>query len=129
MGKEWDELVALYGTDETPQGTVSTGQTVQVGEGLFAPIYKNCTTIGISPAGLYIGAKGIAGMFGIAPVLIPWSAIIRRVSPATLYWQKAARLSIGDPEITPIIVKMDSYRIIAGYLMPELRMVEGSPAS
>jgi hypothetical protein len=123
MGKEWDELVGRYGTGEAPQGIVSTGQTVQIGEGLFAPIYKNCTTIGISAAGLYIGTKGIAGMFGITPVLIPWNAI-RRVSEATLYWQKAARLSIGDPEITPVIVKLESYRIIAGYLEPGQRMVE-----
>jgi hypothetical protein len=123
MGKEWDTLVARYGTDTIPQGTVRSGQTVQIGEGLFCPIYKNCTTIGASEAGLYIGAKGIAGLLGIKPVLIPWNAI-RRVDPATLYWQRAARVSIGDPEITPVILMADSYRIIAGYLQPAQRMPE-----
>ena len=123
MGSGWDTLVVRYATDKIPQGTIKSGLTVQIGEGLFAPIYKNWTTIGVSDAGLYIGAKGIAGLFGIKPVIIPWNEI-RRVDPATLYWQKAARLSIGDPEITPLVLTSDSYWIIAKYLSPSLRLPE-----
>jgi hypothetical protein len=123
MGNGWDDLVARYGTDETPKGAIKSGVTVQTGEGLFAPIYKNCTTIGATDSGLYIGAKGIAGLFGLKPVTIPWNAI-RRVDPATLYWQKAARLSIGDPEITPLILPLDVYRMIAGNLDPVVRLPE-----
>jgi|WetSurMetagenome_2_1015567.scaffolds.fasta_scaffold18828_4 hypothetical protein len=123
MGREWDELVARYGVDTPPQGTVLSGHTVQIGEGLFAPIYKNCTTVGASAAGLYIGANVILGLALLKPVLVPWNAI-RRVEPATLYWQRAARVSIGDPEITPVILKMDAYRIIAEYLQPAQRMPE-----
>jgi hypothetical protein len=121
MSREWDELVARFGTDTIPKGTVRSGMTVQVGKGFFSPIYKNCTTVGASDAGLYIESKGIPHLFGLKPVIIPWNEI-RRVEPATLYWQKAARLSIGDPEITPLIMMTDTYRIIADHLAPAVRL-------
>jgi hypothetical protein len=123
MVSGWEEVVARYGTGIIPQGTIRSGMTVQIGEGMFAPIYKNCTTIGVSDAGLYIGYNGIAGLFGIKPAIIPWNQI-RRVDPATLYWQRAARLSIGDPEITPLVLPWDSYRIIADHLSPAHRLPE-----
>ena len=123
MSGGWDDLVQKFGARAPPSGTIRSGMTVQAGDGMAAPVYKNCTTIGVSAAGLYVGSGGFFGLFSLPSVLIPWHEI-RRVDAATLYWQKAFRLSVGSPETASLTLRADAYHMVMEYLDPSVRIPE-----
>ena len=57
-------------------------------------------------------------------MVIPWKEI-RRVEPATLYWNKSARLVIGDPEVTSIVVSSEIFGKIRNNLDPAVVPTKG----
>lgn len=119
----WDELSKKYRTDLGHQGEVTKGNTIQVGSGFFAPIHKNCTVAAATSAGLYLH-PALSGVGTIPPVLIPWTEI-RRVEPATLYWNPSARLVIGNPEVTPVVVSSELFGKIRQHLDPAVLQKAG----
>ena len=91
-----DRLGELYPAASPPEGETYRKQWVAVG-----PVYyKNTADVCIGPGGLYLWVRPFLGKY--KPVMIPWSEF-REPRPALLYWHKAVRLTIGDPEVTTVV--------------------------
>ena len=68
-GSGWGELADLYAVSHQPEGQTRMHQHSSVG-----PVrYRNCTTIGVSAAGLYLAVTAPV-LTAHPPLLIPWSA-------------------------------------------------------
>lgn len=104
-------LIAAYKTNSQPEGEIYKNQTIGLGGAIR---YRSCSTIGISPSGLFISIS----YFGSRKpqMLIPWSEI-KKVSQARLYGRGACKLFIGSPLIntirvyTPIFLAMEPYLV------------------
>jgi hypothetical protein len=112
----WDALAAKFRTGMSPAGDATAGNTIQVGTGAFAPIYKNCTVIAPSGTGLYIAPK-VAGFLSLPPVVIPWHEV-KKAQATTLYWNGAVALTIGDPAITSVVFEKGAFVRIRPYIDP-----------
>jgi hypothetical protein len=109
----WTRLAARYPGADPPQGTNYTKQTVQVG----AVRYRNCVTVCLSPQGLYLWARPTLSKY--PPVLIPWDGI-QRVQETRLYWERALQLSVGNPQVATITVRMGLFKLLQPYLSRDL---------
>jgi hypothetical protein len=107
----WSDLAALYTASHQPNGESFTMQHTKVGMVRF----RFSSTVVISQEGLYLAVNAV----GLAnpPLLIPWSAVAA-VQPARLYWQRAARLSIGEPVVGEITVMAPMFRRMQPHLAP-----------
>ena len=108
-----DRLGELYPAVGPPEGEMYSKQWIAVG-----PVYyKNTADVCIGPQGLYLWVRPFLGEY--QPVMIPWSEF-REPRRALLYWQKAVRLAIGDPEVTTVVFtqrlceKMEPYLGVVG---------------
>jgi hypothetical protein len=97
------ELARRFPADHEPEGQKYTWQTIRVG----AVRWRFCTTIVLSPEGLYLAVMSRMPLFRDPAfnrhpaVLIPWSEV-KAVYPTILFLQRAFALAIGDPKITAI---------------------------
>jgi hypothetical protein len=104
----WSGLARRFPAHACPAGARTSGQTVQVGR----VVYKNCVGVVLAAEGLYLDAGPLLRKFGRQPMLIPWSQFCGE-RPATLHWQAAVTLQIGEPEAGPLTVKQPLYQQIA----------------
>jgi hypothetical protein len=96
----WRSLAAAYpGIGHEPDHSM-VRQTIQIG----VVTYKACVRVGIEPKGLWLGRSMVLPfMRPSTSIFIPWREI-RRVSPGTLYWERAYILHVGLPEIGTVLV-------------------------
>ena len=88
----WRRLVDAYPSAAPPAATLAPKQTLQIG-----PVrYKRCVTVGVADDGLYLA-------IGKRSALVPW-AEVKSIGRATLYWQNAPVLTVGDPPLATIAV-------------------------
>ncbi len=111
----WNRLATRYSTDRQPAGQCFTGQTIKMG-GLVR--YRNCITVCVSPEGLYLALVS-AVLPKQPPLLIPWSEITG-VEPTRLYWWKAARLSIGQPQVGTVDMWLPLFQSLRPFLDPAI---------
>lgn len=105
----YERLVERYPASGEPGGQAYTMQTVQIG-----PVrYRRCVTVHVSPQGLYLQPRFLLSRY--PPIRIPWGEFVR-VENAMIYWGRARRLSIGEPEAGTIAVQMDLFQSIQPYL-------------
>jgi hypothetical protein len=109
----WTRLAEHYPASEQPEGAKYTRRTVQVG----AVRYRNCVTVCLSPQGLYLWARPILSKY--PPVLIPWGEI-QRIQETRLYWERALQLSVGNPQVATITVRMGLFKLLQPYLSRDL---------
>ncbi len=106
-GGGWSKLAESWQTSAPPPVRLVKRQSVRVG----AVIYRRSTTIGASEDGLYLETSGFSSLFGLPPLLIPWSAILDH-RPARLYSMPAVQLNPAPPADIPIVF----YQSILGKL-------------
>ncbi len=75
--------------------------------------YKNTVDVCVSPQGLYLWVRPFLGKY--QPVMIPWSEL-RDPRGAILYWQKAVRLTVGDPAVTTVVFTRGLFEKMKPYL-------------
>ncbi len=90
-GGGWKRLAERHRAAAPPDGREFPGETVRVG----AVNYKNCITVRVCPAGLYLAPGSNPFVRRLAPLLIPWSEI-RSSHPTRLFWKSAHVLTVGD---------------------------------
>ena len=91
------------------EGPAYARQTVQIG-----PVrYRRCVTVHVSDRGLYLQPRILLTRY--PPVLIPWDEI-KGVTDTRIYWARAKRLSIGEPQVGAVSVQMGLYALIQSYL-------------
>jgi hypothetical protein len=113
-------LAERYPAGAEPEGIKSTRQTVQIG-----PVrYRFCTTVVISPAGLYLWPRPALSRY--SPLLIPWDAITK-CEEARLYWQKAMRLTVGEPPAATVTIYAALFEALRAYL-PAAGPIRGNTA-
>jgi len=52
------------------------------------------------------------------PLLIPWGEI-QRIQETRLYWERAMQLSVGNPQLATITVRMGLFKLMQPYLNHE----------
>lgn len=109
----WGRLAESWATDRPAPAGARPGQTVQVG----SVIYKRCVEVGVSDAGLFLSPSGIGRLTRNPALLIPWPAI-SGVERTRLYWQRAARLAVGQPPCGTITVHGAVLEAVAPWLSP-----------
>jgi hypothetical protein len=109
-GSGWSELANVYPASRQPEGLTYTHQHSRVG----SVRYRNCSTIGISAAGLYLAVTA-PFLSNHPPLLVPWSAITG-IQQTRLYWLSAVQLSIGEPQIATLTVLKHIFEPMRPYL-------------
>ncbi len=97
----WKTLSGIYATSREPQGEILKRQSLVAG----AVVYRYLVTVGMGEAGLYLA---VGGPLPRPPILIPWRDFTN-AAPARLFWQKAALVSIGAPEVSSLTVPLTLY--------------------
>ena len=97
-------LAQAYPAPHAASGQALEHQTVQIGP----VVYRRCMTVAVSDEGLYLAT-------GIGSAVIPWSEF-KAIGRATLYWQKAATLTAGDPPVATIILPAALFEAIRARL-------------
>jgi hypothetical protein len=106
----WNRLAASYMAQGQPEGEVYTKQTVQIG----AVRYRQCTTVYVGPRGLYLSVH-VSVLPSSPPLFIPWGEF-KHVQETLLYWQRAFRLTIGDPQVGTLTLKAGLFAMVQPYL-------------
>lgn len=114
-GGGWTKLAEAFPASGAPAGDLLRRQTVQVG----AVVYKNCTAVGVSPAGLYLAVK-IPFASRLKPLMIPWEGI-QELRTGALHWKKTVILSVGRPEIGTVTVFRDFYEKLRPFLRSDIQ--------
>lgn len=115
-GSGYNELARRFPATYVPVGQRYDGQSIRIG----AVRWRRAATMLFAPEGLYLAllpAMPVLGnpAFNRHPaVLIPWSEI-KAGTPATLYWQRAVALTIGQPTIAVITIHQPFFSLIAPY--------------
>jgi hypothetical protein len=104
-----NRLARQYPATSQPEGPGHAKQTVQIGPVRF----RHCVTVHLSAQGLYLRPRPVLSRY--PAILVPWGEV-GRVQDARIYWGRAKRLSIGEPEMGTIAVQMDLFRSIKPYL-------------
>ncbi len=89
------QLFERYPAGHEPRGDKLTNQHAMIG----AVRYRFCTTYILGAEGLYMWVR--APLTKYPPVLIPWSEV-KSLQETMLYWQKALRLTIGEPKLATL---------------------------
>jgi hypothetical protein len=111
-GGGWTRLAEHFPAPSQPPGELFKKQTVEVGR----VVYKRCTTVGITPQGLYLeGNLHFASR--LKPLFIPWE-VVKEVREGSLYWEKTRILSIGEPEIGTISFFSTLFEKASPYIKP-----------
>ena len=108
----WSTLARVYATSKEPDGEVLKRQSLVAG----AVLYRYIVTVGIGDTGLYLR---VGGPLPRDPILIPWGEF-KNVQPARLFWQKAAVVSVGAPQIGTLTVPMSLYERMRSHLSSAL---------
>ena len=109
----YGRLAKRYLVDREPEGQAYTMQTVQIG-----PVrYRRCVTVHVSLQGLYLQPRFL--WIRYPPVRIPWDEIVQ-VENTMIYWGRAKRLSVGEPEVGTIAMQMRLFGLIQPYLNSRL---------
>lgn len=87
----WKRLAEHHRSMVPPGGREFPRETVRVG----AVNYKNCITVRVGPAGLYLAPGANPFAKRLTPLLIPWGEI-RSIHPTRLFWKSAHVLAVGD---------------------------------
>ncbi len=103
------QLFGRYPAGHEPTGDKFTGQHAMLG----AVRYRFCTTYIIGPEGLYMWVRPPLTKY--PPVLIPWSEI-KSLQETMLYWQKALRLTIGEPKLAVLTLVGRPATLVQQYL-------------
>jgi len=104
-----DKLAALYPATSPPEGPMYRRQWMAVG-----PVYyKNSADISVGPRGLYVWVRPFLAKYD--PVLIPWTEL-RDPRGAILYWQRAVRLTVGNPQVTTLVFTEWLFREMSSFL-------------
>jgi hypothetical protein len=103
------KLAERYPANHQPEGQKYTKQTLQIG----AVRFRKSVTVYINPEGLYVWAHPIFSNY--PPIFIPWSEV-KRTQESSIYGGRAMLLSIGDPQMGTIRVKMGLFRLIETHL-------------
>ena len=106
----WNKLAASYTARGQPEGAVYTQQTVLIG----AVRYWRCTTVYVGPQGLYLSVH-VSILPSYPPLFIPWGEF-KRAQETFLYWQRAFRLTIGDPQVGTLTLKAGFFAVVQPYL-------------
>lgn len=110
QGGGWNKLTESYAARGQPEGDIYTKQTVQIG----AVRYRRCATVYIGPQGLYLSAH-VSVLPSYPPLFIPWGEF-KRVQETILYWQRAFRLVIGDPQVGTLTLRAELFAVAQPYL-------------
>jgi hypothetical protein len=105
----WQLLTARYPFQAPSEGFQAHYQTIMVGPVRF----KRCVSIYLSQSGL--GLK--VSMPGFKPMTIPWGEFTA-ATPASFLWNKAVRLSIGNPPLTTLTLPLALYHETVAYAGP-----------
>jgi hypothetical protein len=108
----WNALSNRYGTSTEPEGVVLKRQSLVAG----SVVYRYLVTVILSDAGLYLA---VGGPLPRKPILIPWQDF-KDVTLAKLFWQKAALVSIGAPQVGTLTLPMTLYDRMRSHLPPQL---------
>lgn len=104
-----NDLAEAYPATAPPEGEMHRRQWMRIG----SVYYKNTADICISPQGLYLWVRPFPSKY--PPAAIPWGEF-RRPQRTLLYWQKAVRLTIGDPQVTTVVVTHRLFEKMRPYL-------------
>jgi hypothetical protein len=107
------EKAERLSNEACPQGIRLAGQTVQIGH----VVYKNCVTVILASAGLYLDAGAFMHRFGRRPMLIPWDHL-RFQRTTTLHWQPAVVLQVVAPEVGTLVVMKTLFQRFQLFLRP-----------
>lgn len=109
MGRGVRHLAESYGTAQQPAGPTFRFQTVKIG----AILWKRCTTVVVSPEGLFLGVRPPLGTS--AQLLIPWDRFTS-ARHARLMWRSVYELAVGDPPETHVTVPADVIEAMRPYV-------------
>ena len=108
----WSTLSRVYATSAKPEGEVLKRQSLVAG----AVVYRYLVTAGIGETGLYLA---VGGPLPRDPILIRWDAF-KDVQPVRLFWQKAALVSVGSPQVGTLTLPMPLYDRMRPHLPSQL---------
>lgn len=115
-GSGYAELARRFPASHVPDGRRYDWQSIRLG----AVRWRRCATMIFSPEGLYLSfmpAMPVLGkpQFNHHPaVLIPW-AEMKSATPATLYWQRAVAISLGEPTVAVLALYQPFFSLIEPY--------------
>ena len=104
-----NRLAQLYPVDRQIEGEVYHRQKVAIAN----MYYANTADVGITPDGLYLWVRPFLSKY--EPALIPWGEL-RNPQPTILALQSAVRLTIGDPQVTTIVLTRRLYESVSPHL-------------
>jgi hypothetical protein len=107
----WNRLAARYGC-RAPEGVWTFfRESARIG-----PIrYRRIVKAGLRPEGLFLSISSIVRHKAIC---IPW-AEFGDFQPEKLYWRPCMRMSVGEPQISTLLLSADLYRAMHPYLAKE----------
>lgn len=91
-GSGWVTMAGLYAYSGPAPSTIWPRQTLMVGK----VQYRNTVNFALIPEGMYLQTR-----FNPQALLIPWR-VFSSCQQATLYWQKAYTLTVGNPVLGSI---------------------------
>lgn len=102
----WDAMAAIYAYNGPELSGIRPRRTLMVGR----VQYRNTVELALVPEGMYLKTR-----FNRQALLIPWRAF-SGCQPTTLYWQKAYRLTVGNPVLGSITLLSPLFNAARGNL-------------
>lgn len=112
----WNRLAQAYATTRQLPAQRRSRQNVVVGQVL----YRNCMTVGFDEAGLYLEVGFPLSILAKRQLFIPWKEI-KRIEIGRLFWQEAALLSLGEPQVGTITLPMTLFETMPPAMQQEPR--------
>ncbi len=103
----WRRLAREYASDRPMPAATLHRQTIRVG----AVAYRRSAEIGADADGLHLALSGASRLFGLPPLLLPWSQIAKP-EPARLYGRPAMRLAVPSAA-TDLHLYLQTYQALA----------------
>lgn len=102
----WEAMAGIYAYNGPEPSGVWPRRTLMVG----TVQYRNTVNFALLPEGMYLKTR-----FNQQALLIPWRAF-SGCQPTTLYWQKAYRLTVGNPVLGSITLLGQLFNASRPYL-------------